>query len=255
MKRLRNEKKNARSLKNKIIKTLLMIFVSIVIIFFILNYTGFFRVDIDKIKITGNIYYNNEEIKEIVLKDGDNSLYLMMRYNLMNKENVPFIEEIEISLKSHNIIEITVKEKDLFGYLRYMGMNLYFDKDGNLIESSNKIIKTVPLIENVEFEEIQIGKYIKVKNEDIFDILVYIKQAAKKYELNPDRIHLENNDKEIILTFDNVKVNIGSGEHIDEKMDRIKEILPRLKNKSGILHMEKYTNESKSISFIKDVDD
>ena len=77
-------------------------------------------------------------------------------------------------------------------------------------------------------------------------------QMMKKYELNPDAITLKNDSTEIVLTFADVKINLGSGENMDEKASRIKTLLPDLADKSGTLHMEEYTNESTNISFIRD---
>ena len=93
---------------------------------------------------------------------------------------------------------------------------------------------------------------LNVKNEEIFDVLLSVTQMMKKYELKPDGINLEKKGTEIVLTFGDVRINLGDGVNIDEKAARIQTLLPDLEDKAGVLHMEDYTNESTNISFIKD---
>lgn len=41
---------------------------------------------------------------------------------------------------------------------------------------------------------------------------------------------------------------MGAGEHLEEKIARIKQLEPDLQGRSGTLHMESYTDESRHIS-------
>lgn len=43
-------------------------------------------------------------------------------------------------------------------------------------------------------------------------------------------------------------MNLGTGDHLDEKISRLKKLEPDLEDKSGTLHMENYTDESTHIS-------
>ena len=45
-----------------------------------------------------------------------------------------------------------------------------------------------------------------------------------------------------------VKVALGEGDHLDEKVARLKQLEPDLLDKAGTLHMESYTDESTHIS-------
>ena len=133
-----------------------------------------------------------------------------------------------------------------------MGSNLYFDKDGTVVESSSEVLESVPCIKGLKFDTLTLYQALNVKNMDVFDLLLSLTQMMKKYELNPDAITLKNDGTEIVLTFENVRINLGTGTHMDEKAARIKSLLPDLADKAGVLHMEEYTNECTNISFIKD---
>lgn len=246
MRVMRNEE-----VKKKInLKWILAGAISFVILFSVLLAAGIFHVD--EVKITGNSFYSDEEIKELVIGEYPNSLYLMFRYDYLGGKEIPFVDNVEVTLEAPNRIKIRVYEKTLIGYVQYMGSNLYFDKDGTVVESSDAVLEGVPCIKGLKFDSLTLNEQLQVENEEVFEILLSMNQMMEKYELSPDAITLKNNSTEIVLTFDQVRINLGEGAHMDEKAARIKSLLPDLADKSGILHMEEYTNESTNISFIRD---
>ena len=242
--------KRRRKRKQINFKWIVIGIVSLLLIFSVLLAAGIFRVD--EVEVTGNSYYTEEKITELVMGDTKNSLYLMAQYGYLGGKEIPFVDSVEVSLVSPDHIKIRVYEKTLIGYVKYMGANLYFDKDGTVVESSSDVLPGVPCIKGLKFDTLTLYQPLNVKNEDVFDILLSMTQMMKKYELNPDAITLKNDGTEIVLTFENVRINLGTGTHMDEKAARIKTLLPDLENKAGVLHMEEYTNESTNISFIKD---
>ena len=242
------ERKHVRKKIN--LKWMIIGLLSLVFIFSVLLAAGIFRVD--KVEVTGNSYYTEEEIKQLVMGENNNSLYLVFLYDYLDGKEIPFVDSVEVSMKAPNHIKIRVYEKTMIGYVQYMGSNLYFDKDGTVVESSGEILQGVPCIKGLKFDTLTLYQPLNVSNKDIFDILLSITQMMKKYELEPDAITLQKDGEEIILTFANVRINLGNGKNMDQKAARIQSLLPDLEDKSGVLHMEEYTNESTNISFIKD---
>ncbi|MGN0334073.1 MAG: cell division protein FtsQ/DivIB [Lachnospiraceae bacterium] len=204
-------------------------------------------------EITGNSYYTEDEIREIVLgKDGScNGLSLMFRYKYMGGEEIPFIDNLEVSMKDRNTVKIRVYEKSVIGYVEYMGVHLYFDKDGTVIESSSRELPGVSCIKGLEFDTLRLYEPLNVQDEKIFQLILSVTQLMKKYELTPDLIAFHDS-KEIMLTFENVRVNLGKGENLDERVATVSTLMPDLEGRSGVLHMEEYTKENTSISFIID---
>jgi len=221
-----------------------------VAIFSVLIAVGIFRVD--KVEVTGNSYYTEAEIEKLVMGESRNSLYLVFLYDYLDGKEIPFVDSVEVSMVSPSHIKIRVYEKTLIGYVEYMGSNLYFDKDGTVVESSTAVLDGIPCIKGLKFDTLTLYQPLNVANDQVFEVLLSMTQMMKKYELNPDAITLKNESTEVVLTFGNVRINLGTGQNMDEKASRIKTLLPDLENKSGTLHMEEYTNESTNISFIKD---
>ena len=222
----------------------------LLIVFSVLLAVGIFKVE--EVEVTGNSYYSKSEITELVMGEHKNSLYLVFLYDYLDGKDIPFVDSVEVTMESPSRIKIRVYEKTMIGYVEYMGSNLYFDKDGTIVESSGEILEGIPCIKGLKFDTLTLNQPLNVENEEVFELLLSMNQMMKKYELSPDAITLKNNSTEIVLTFDQVRINLGEGKRIDEKAARIKTLLPDLEDKSGVLHMEDYTNESTNISFIKD---
>ena len=220
------------------------------VIFSVLIAVGIFHVD--KVEVTGNSYYTEAEIEKLVMGEKRNSLYLVFLYDYLDGKDIPFVDSVEVSMVSPSHVKIRVYEKMMIGYVEYMGSNLYFDKDGTVVESSTEILDGVPCIKGLKFDTLTLYQPLNVANTEVFEVLLSMTQMMKKYELEPDAITLKNDSTEVVLTFGNVRINLGSGQNMDEKASRIKTLLPDLEDKSGTLHMEEYTNESTNISFIKD---
>jgi cell division protein FtsQ len=223
---------------------------ALVITFSVLVAVGIFHVD--KVEVTGNSYYTEAEIEKLVMGETRNSLYLVFLYDYLDGKEIPFVDSVEVSMVSPSHVKIRVYEKTMIGYVEYMGSNLYFDKDGTVVESSTAVLEGVPCIKGLKFDTLTLYQPLNVANAEVFEVLLSMTQMMKKYELAPDAITLKNDSTEVVLTFKNVRINLGAGDNMDEKASRIKTLLPDLEDKSGTLHMEEYTNESTNISFIKD---
>ena len=240
-----------RHTKKKInFKWIILGIAGLFIIFSVLLAAGIFHVD--QVDVIGNSYYTEEKIVELVMGEHRNSLYLVFQYDYLDGKEIPFVDSVEVSMVSPGHIKIRVYEKTIIGYVEYMGSNLYFDKDGTVVESSNEVLEGIPCIKGLKFDTLTLYQPLNVANTDVFEMLLSMTQMMKKYELAPDAITLKNDSTEIVLTFGNVRINLGTGDHMDEKAARIGTLLPDLADKSGVLHMEEYTNETTNISFIKD---
>ncbi len=236
--------------KKSNLKKILAVAAGILFLTAVLLAAGIFHVD--QVDVTGNSYYTEEEITQMVIGEHKNSLYLFFLYDYLDGKEIPFVDSVEVSVVSPSHVKIRVYEKNIIGYVEYMGSNLYFDKDGTVVESSKEVLEGIPCIHGLKFDTLTLYQQLEVKNEGMFDILLSVTKMMEKYELDPDGITLQKEGKEIQLTFGNVRVNLGNGKNIDEKAARIKTLLPSLADKSGTLYMEDYTNESTHISFIKD---
>lgn len=205
------------------------------------------------IEVTGNSHYSTQEIidKVIIDKYTSNSLYLYFKYQYLDTEEIPFVDKIEVSLIAPGKVKLRVYEKSIVGYVSYMGANLYFDKDGIVVESSSEITEGIPCISGLKFDSLALYHKLNVEDDSIFTRILDITQLVKKYELSPDRIEFGSN-MELTLYFDQMRVALGNSGSLDEKIGRLHELYGDLEGRSGVFRMENYTEDSKFISFEQD---
>lgn len=218
---------------------------------------GFYVVHTYTVKnvyVEGNIHYTQDEIKSIVM-DGalsNNSLYLSLKYKNKGVENIPFVDVMDVSILSPDTIKITVYEKALAGYVKYLDTYMYFDKDGYVVESSSVKTVGVPQITGLEFDHVVLGEPLPVENKEVFGNILNITKLLNKYELTSDKIYFHSFD-EVTIYFGQVKVSIGkAGENLEEKIMLLPKFLQDLEGKSGTLQMENYGEGNGRFTFKPD---
>ncbi len=208
---------------------------------------------VDTVLIEGNVHYSNEEIYNFVLNDrfSKSSLYLSMKYKNKDIEDIPFIQTMSVKIVNPSTIKISVYEKAMAGFVENMGRYFYFDKDGTVVESSESKTKGIPQIMGLSYDHIVLYERLPVENEDIFKQILEVTQLLKKHELEVDKIYFDSN-LNITLYFDDARIQLGDFTNIDEKIIRLKAILPSLDGEKGVLRLENYTSEDSIVTFEKD---
>lgn len=191
--------------------------------------------------VDGNIHYTDEEIQGMIMGGllGENSLYLSYKYKNWEVEGVPFIDAITVETLAPDTIKITVYEKALAGYIKYMDTFMYFDKDGYIVENSSVRTAGIPQITGLSFSYAVLGQPLPVEDDRVFGDILTITKLLSKYSLSADKIQFENDN--ISLHFKDVKVALGDERsRLENKIMNIPKFLPTLEGKRGILHMETY---------------
>ena len=234
--------------KTKTVKKLIVVLAVLAVLFILgLSFAGVFRVR--QVTVTGNAYYTKEEVVDLLLDEGSlqNTLLVYLRYKYQEHPEIPFIDDFEVTMDSWQSLKIRVYDKNMVGYVRYLGQDVYFDKDGIVVESSTQELEGIPQISGVTFDSLAIHQPLSVEDPTIFDTILSITKLLTKYDLDPDEIRFGAGG-ELFLQLGDVKVALGTGENLDEKISRLKQLEGDLKDKSGTLHMENYTDETTHIS-------
>ncbi|MBQ4483052.1 MAG: cell division protein FtsQ/DivIB [Lachnospiraceae bacterium] len=199
---------------------------------------------VEKVSVTGNTQYTDEEIEDMVMTGplGHNSLYLFFRYRNRSVRDVPFVERMDVAIDSPTEVTINVYEKAVAGYVKYLGRYMYFDRDGIIVEASTEMIPGIPYVTGLSFDECVLYEPLPVKDKEVFSVILSLTQLFDKYEINADRIYFDDS-MSITLYFGDARVIIGSMENIDEKMMKLKSVLPSIMGMTGELHLENYSVE------------
>lgn len=205
---------------------------------------------VKNVVVEGNVHYSDEEIQEMVLggRLGKNSLYLTLKYRDKQIEDVPFIEIMDVDIVSNDTVKIIVYEKTMAGYVEYMDRYFYFDNDGTVVESSDIKTLGIPQIKGLVFDHIVLLERLPVEDETIFNHILDISQLMDKYDIAAEQIYFDK-DYKITLYFGDTRIKMGSTDYINDKIMKLKMILPNIEGKKGTLWMENYTSDSSSVTF------
>ncbi len=206
---------------------------------------------VDTVIIDGNVHYTNDEIYEIVIGDSrlnHNSIYLSIKYKDKEIQDVPFIQTMSVKIVDSKTVKINVYEKAVAGFVEYMNRYFYFDKDGTVIESSNVMTKGIPQVMGLNFDHIVLYETLPIESDTIFKQILEMTQLLEKYDIAMDKIYFDKNYN-MTLYFDNARIKVGDFTNIDEKIIKLKTILPELEGKKGVLRLDGYDGTGSVISF------
>ncbi len=209
---------------------------------------------ITEVYVEGNEHYTAAQIEEIVCSGlfGNNSLYLSLKYRNKGVEDVAFVDVMDVSILSSHTIKITVYEKSLAGYIKYLDAYVYFDKDGYVVECSSIKTEGVPQITGLSFDSVVLGEQLQVEDESVFTKIMTITNLLNKYALDVDKIYFHT-DGSLTLYFDDIKVYLGSDyDDLEDKFMLLPEFLEKLEGMSGTVDMEKSPSETEQFVFKPD---
>ena len=240
--------------KQRLMKKLLIAFAVFVLLTVIAVFVVVKVFVVKNVKIEGNELYEEQLITDTVLNDkySWNSLYVLLKYTFKKTDAVPFIDAMEIELEGPQTLKIKVYEKGIMGYLYIPGIgeNAYFDKDGFVVETSTRIIEGVPKIEGVSCDEVVLYEQLSIDKQKLREMLT-LTQALKSVGINLDAIDFDE-DHSPVLHYGKTQVWMGSVEFLTEKVGILeatragKDGVGGWQGICGIIHMEGWTEESKS---------
>lgn len=202
-------------------------------------------------EVEGNEIYSDEQIVNWALDDeySWNSLYVVIKNKFQKQEEIPFVDSMEISLKSPSKLQIQVEEKGVLGYVYVptLGKNAYFDKDGFVVEISSEIIDGTMKISGLSVEDAVLYQKLDLNNSSILRTLLSLTQLLKKYERIPEAIYVQDTD--IILSYGSIQVDLGTGSSLNEKILRMDQNLPALEGQTGTFHLDTWSKANTDIYF------
>lgn len=208
---------------------------------------------VKQVEVDGNVLYDDETIENVVLNDkySWNSLYVFAKYRFKKPESIPFVDTMDITLKSPHKLHIKVYEKGMLGYIYIPGINenAYFDKDGFVVETSSDTVPGVPCIDGISCDKVVLYEKLPIKQAMLKDILE-LTQGLKRQDLVPDSVDYGAQNAPV-AKYGNVSVIIGDTTKLTRKIERLKAIMPSLEGQSGTLHLESWTEETTNIVFDK----
>lgn len=207
------------------------------------------------IEVEGNEYYGDNSIATWIQNDkfAENSLYVLLKYNLSQPDVPSAVESMKVSLKNPWTLAVKVTEKTMLGYVDYDEAFLYFDREGIASLRTKEAMEGVPYVEGLKFDasKVVIGETLPVEDDSIFEKIMETSRYLDEEELTPDR--LVCTDSGITLYFGNVEVLLGNS-GFEERIAQIGPILEKLAESypdtAGTLHLENFDESSEAVRFV-----
>ena len=236
--------------------------VLLILVVLVLLLVGALSLRVQEITVTGNEYYTDEEIEEILFSGSwdRNPLVIWLSQRLERYEEIPFVEKYRIRLTGYDSVKVIVYEKSLVGYLEYLGSYLYFDKDGLVVESSTELYGSVPRVTGLNVDYVVLSETLPVEDETVFQELLQITQylAATSIDWNGEetllsdlveRIDFDSSDNASCYAGD-IIISLGSSDSLEGKLQEMADILPELYGRSGTLYLDTYDETDASPWYI-----
>lgn len=228
------------------------IILAIVILLALIGTVIYFVCPLKEVTVEGTDLYSKEEVTGYILDDKycANTVYAFLKNKILPKGNAEFIDSFDVQITGRNSITIICNEKNILGYVTNDASEyVYFDYDGIIAEISPTYVDGYMRVEGVTYENAQVGDMLSI-GEDQIGYLSSLIKIIKKDELVPNVISYDEYNR-IVLVYDNYNISLGNSAYLEEKLDRVKYILPQIEGMSGTLHLENYSPSNTDIVFEK----
>ncbi|MCR5848015.1 MAG: cell division protein FtsQ/DivIB [Lachnospiraceae bacterium] len=211
--------------------------------------------EVKQVTVEGSTHYTTDEITNYVLdsKLCRNTVFVYLKYNNKSIRDIPFVEQIDVKIVDRNTVKINVYEKYVAGCVYHLGNYLYFDNNGTIVEASKMKTENIPVVTGLTFTYFNLYEPLPVEDTAVFNNILTITKLLNKNSLTADIIYFDENYN-VTLFFDEVRVSIGTDKNLDEKFSTLPLILPDLKGKKGVLHMENFSDTNGNVVFNIDTD-
>ena len=200
---------------------------------------------VDSVQVRGTTHYSDEEVKKMVLRGSlaSNSVLAPMIYSTTDTDDVAFVDAFKVTQINRNTICISVKEKKPVGCIHYLDSYVFFDRNGIFVEGSKTRDESVPYFDGIQVNSVVMDEKLDIKGDSVLNTAVALSTIFQKNEMIPDHIQFDSSYS-ISLIYGDITVQLGKDEDLEEKMNRVIAILPKLTGKKGILHMESVSTDT-----------
>lgn len=200
-----------------------------------------------QVTVKGNSRYSAAEVEEMVFPGfwDRNTVFCFLKDRLRPHKELPFVEDYDIQITGPFSCDLVVYEKNVVGYVRFMSSNMYFDKDGVIVESSQEKLEGVPEVDGLKFGHIVLNRQLPVSDSGLFNEIMNITQQLAYYGIDCEKLEFApDGGVRLVLSGGAIEVELGSGRDTDVKLSALNDMLPKLEGMEGTLDLSEYEDGS-----------
>lgn len=217
-------------------KTFLKILISILIVVFIINIL--LRVKIKNIDIIGNDRVSDAQIVTSIFENENDrsSIVFFIKNKFKKKKSIPTISSYDIEWVTPFSIIIRVNENKAIAFMKRDLMNVYFDKDGVILEVTGGRKPDMVEVIGVSFGNYEKGDRIEISNKKILKAILNITSFLHEHELKAELLEIEQNET-IKIYMGNIIADMGNTDNMEVKLLRLNDIYPKISHLKGTLDL------------------
>ncbi|MDO4265613.1 MAG: cell division protein FtsQ/DivIB [Eubacteriales bacterium] len=199
------------------------------------------------ITVKGNSRYTAAEVEEMIFPGfwDRNTVFCFVRDRVRPHRELPFVEDYDIQITGPFSCDLVIYEKSVVGFVRFMSSNMYFDKDGVIVESSQERLAGVPEVAGLRFGHIVLNRVLPVSETGLFNEIMNITQQLAYYGIACEKLEFDaNHNVRLVLSGGEIEVDLGSGRDTDVKLSALNDMLPKLEGLAGTLDLSEYQDGS-----------
>lgn len=114
-------------------------------------------------------------------------------------------------------------------------------------------LEEIPRVTGLDQTAPEVGKQMEVSDSEIFGELDVLARLVDRFDVWPEQVEISE-EQEITLHYEgNIRVLLGDGDYLEEKITKMAKILPELDGLSGELQLQDVDETDKDIVFAKDL--
>lgn len=238
-------KKNRKFRRIFRIFTRFFIFFTIIfLILFAIRHSSLFKVK--DINISGIEKVKREEVlRKVKLGPADKFYNISKKGRINSIKSIPYVKDVKLTFNLGGKVNINIVERKPYYQIQKKDYNL-IDSDFRIIDTTKDKNSNLMDIYGLDIENLKVGDYI-LRDKDSQEKVMLLEK------LRDSKFNLEGNIKSVSLldsistfvTVDGIKVEFGSYNNIDYKLNMLKLILEDIKNTGknvSLIEMEKSEN-------------
>ena len=238
----KTKKKNNKKLSKRAKRIRRIIFCIVIIAILIGAIILFLMSDvfnISKITIENNNKVTETEVLQASgIQLNENRFKKSKRKIIKNiKEQLPYVESVEISKKLNGEVIITITEREPTYMLKYEEKYAYINNQGYILEISD-IALELPILTGYSSENIIPGNRLDVEDLEKLDTIIEIIETAKTHEISNiiTEIDITNENNFILSIPSQMKtIEFGDGSNINVKILTIIEVMKKTEGQEGTI--------------------
>lgn len=177
---------------------------------------------VQSIEVVGSHYYDEETIIEVSKIECKHLLDINDLFAKKRLEALPYVAQAEIKYDFPGKIQIHLSEKAPFAYAQFKGTFLCINKQGQVIEQTQKTHHKVPIITGLVFDYFVDNETLPIKNQEDWLVAQQLIQGLNEFEYASKVSKIDvHNIEEIHLYVDKLDVIMGDIGDFGKKIETL----------------------------------